>query len=103
MPKMTLGFLGLDVRLRGCVKEGKSSLRNMAGGDCSPRSESAPCEESTNRRFETGHGGKKWKDAVSQRQGQPNSAPLLSRGKSADILQLRARTSKNIWARSWAV
>lgn len=37
-------------------------------------------------RFETGHGGKKWKDGMSQRQGQPNSAPLLSRGNSADIL-----------------
>lgn len=29
MPKMALGFSGLDVRLKVCVKEGKSSLWNM--------------------------------------------------------------------------
>lgn len=50
-PKITLGFLGLDVRLRVCVKKGKSSLRNMGEGDCSPGSESAHCEESTNRKI----------------------------------------------------
>lgn len=51
LPKMTLGFLGLDVRLRVCVKAGKSSLRSMAEEDCSPGSESAHCEESTNRKI----------------------------------------------------
>lgn len=51
MPKMALGFSGLDVRLKVCVKEGKSSLWNMAEGDCSPGSESAHCEECTNRKI----------------------------------------------------
>lgn len=45
-------------------------------------------------RFETSHGGKRRKDGMSQGRGEPNSALLLSRGNSADFLQLQASTSK---------
>lgn len=68
------------------MKEGKDSLRNMEKEAVHLGERVLTLRSPQIGRFERGHGGKRQKDGMSQGQGEPNSALLLSRGNSADIV-----------------